>query len=247
MKAFAENANTLVESSESIIKFRRVKTGEAISVVICVGKSAPLIGVAFAALHPLFQALKADGDLKKLLKQTSDTIGRLASELQKLTNKLKDIQPDASDLEVMETLFKMVEDGLIKVQNVIQERNSGVWSRFRSLGDHKRALDDWNAAVKIMLDDQDRHRLNMVYYHTKLIQKMSMLQILLLSLQLSLTLFLLITLHEIKNAILHPEAHFLAKWIQSFFHGCDVLIKRAKIAEKIEEYLTHFGVTDVRS
>lgn len=135
---------------------------------------APGVGLAFSALHQVLEAVKIDEELKKKIKSTAKNIGKLVKELEKTSTKSRrKNQFQAFELEKLNTLFQMIEDGCYKLRLVIEDRGDSVWKRIFLSGVHQASLDSWDAAVEKMKFEESQTKVNIIFYQTQYIRELA--------------------------------------------------------------------------
>lgn len=135
---------------------------------------APAVGLAFSALHQVLEAVKIDNNLKTKIDSTAKNIGKLVKELKKTSTKArKKNQLQAFELEKLNTLFQMIEDGCYKLRLVIEDRGDSIWKRIFMSGVHQASLDSWDAAVEKMKVEESQTKVNIIFYQTQYIRELA--------------------------------------------------------------------------
>jgi len=184
-------------------------SGGGVGVIMVIGKHTPLVGLAFAALHPVLKVREKDAETKQIV---AETIGNIGDLVKATTENMKDgFRLNAKELEEINMLLEMIEDGCDKLRIVVEDRKAGFWRRFGKSSRHQNSLKSWNNTVQHLLELQDRHQLNVVYYRTRLLLDRSKTHTVMLLFISATTLVVLKLLIDIKHHLEEPFYACVAK------------------------------------
>lgn len=190
IKDMSNDAETLGEHLEKFFP-----EGAAVCALsIQIGKHAPIVAIAFAALIPVLQALEANNELVETIKESSTRLKKLTEKICNLLSKVKRERSrfgvsnvlEDGEMKELDTYFFALEDGYSVLEGILQDRKQGIWSSFKKLRFHKERLNSWNKAVDEMLKENQQHRIDMVYYRSLMLLKLEWTQISLQFLQIAI-------------------------------------------------------------
>lgn len=185
-------AMTGVASDTKKLSTNLQSIGKCPCVLLEIGLHAPLIGMAFATLIPALGAIESNYEVVGLIEESSDRIHSLiVNEICKLLMKVKSERITLNETETNElnTLLYTLEDGYSIIGGILQDRRKSFLGGFHKIGLHKERLEAWNRAVDEMLRADQRKRINMVFYRSRVALELARGQILLQSLTIIVIVF----------------------------------------------------------
>jgi len=179
----AEQANGLVENLETLAKcFDEIGAMGARStsdqntnfLLVCsrVLEYAPMVGTVFVAVRPVFIAFVKMGETNVLISETSERMTQLSTGLVTLIRRVEreGISFTATEIEETEVILRAVRDGFEVVEKTMRERRSTL-GKILNVDNHQEKLRGWLSATHKMLEDDQRTKVNMVYYRTRYIME----------------------------------------------------------------------------
>jgi len=229
IKDISNNAKDMGEHLEK--NFTEVTAACALSIQI--GKHAPIVAIAFAALVPVLQAFEANNEMIETIKESSTRLKNLTEKICNLLSKVKcersrfgvnNVLEDG-EMKELDTYFFALEDGYCVLGGILQDRKKGFWNSFKKLRLHKERLNSWNKAVDEMLKENQQHRIDMVYFRSLMLLKFEWTQISLQFLQIAIMMIGFATVIkkiEDLDRLGKLINFFKNKYIKSleFFHNC---------------------------
>jgi len=157
------------------------KISKSSDILLNIGKHAPLVGMAFAALIPILGAIEENFKVVSLVEESTNKINRLVTEICKLLKKVRGerIALNETERNELNTLFYTLEDGYSNIGSILQDRSKGFFNSFRKIGLHEKRLEVWNKTVDEMLKEGQREKMNMVFYRSRVVLELARAQILL--------------------------------------------------------------------